>query len=88
VKRNKRQQKKAADRGPPEETILVTGGSRGIGREICLRAADAGYRIVVNYKENTPAARVVVNAIRRKGGTAIPIRADVSKEQESGGFSP
>ena len=38
------------------KSALVTGGSRGIGRAICLKLAGMGYHILVNYKGNEGAA--------------------------------
>ena len=35
---------------------LVTGGSRGIGREICLKLGGCGYHVLVNYKSNAAEA--------------------------------
>lgn len=58
--------------------ILITGGSRGIGAAIALRAADAGYAVCVSYLNNQSAADALVNSINGKGGTAIALRADVA----------
>ena len=66
--------------------VLVTGGSRGIGAAIATRLGDAGYRVAVNYLNNESAAGEVVKAIRGQGGEAIPIRADVSDEDQVGGL--
>lgn len=57
---------------------LVTGGSRGIGRAICLEMARRGYRVAVNYANRADAANEVVEAIREGGGEAVPVGADVS----------
>lgn len=59
-------------------TALVTGASRGIGRAVALSLAEAGAAIAVNYRERAPEARDVVAAIRRDGGKAIDVAADVS----------
>jgi len=56
---------------------VVTGGSRGIGRAICLALADAGARVVVNYCMSERAAREVVHEIEARGGEATTYRADV-----------
>lgn len=57
---------------------LVTGGSRGIGRSVCLEMAERGYRMAVNYAHRPDAAAEVVEAIRRAGGEAAAVGADVS----------
>ena len=58
-------------------TALVTGGSRGIGRAACLRLAQSGARIVVNYRSDAEAAAHVVERIEADGGQAIAIQTDV-----------
>lgn len=62
---------------------LVTGGSRGIGRAICLRLAREGATVVVNYVSSEKAAREVVEAISAAGGRASTVQADVSKPAEA-----
>jgi NAD(P)-dependent dehydrogenase (short-subunit alcohol dehydrogenase family) len=62
--------------------ILVTGGSGGIGAEICVRAAARGYAVGVNYRRGESEARTVVAAIEKGGGRALAVRADVTKEDE------
>ena len=61
---------------------LVTGGSRGIGRAICLELASLGATIVVNFNSSGDAAREVVTAIEANGGTAETWQADVSNEEQ------
>ncbi len=51
-------------------TAIVTGGSGGIGREICRRLALDGYRVVVHYGNNRPPAEQVVREITDSGGIA------------------
>ena len=63
-------------------SILVTGGSRGIGAAVCRLAAGAGYRVAVNYASNEEAANKVVADIREKGGDAFAIRGDVGSEAD------
>ena len=63
-------------------TILITGGSRGIGRATALAAAARGYRIVVGYATNQAAADEVVSAIEAKNGKAIAVKCDVGSEAD------
>jgi len=57
---------------------LVTGGSRGIGRAVCLKLADMGYHILINYKSNQTEANVTAALVTEKGVTAETIQFDVS----------
>ena len=59
---------------------LVTGGSRGIGRAICLRLAEAGAAVAVNYNQKQNAADEVVGRIEAGGGRALALQADVSEK--------
>ncbi|WP_423147859.1 SDR family oxidoreductase [Rubrolithibacter danxiaensis] len=64
------------------KTILITGASRGIGAATAILAAEAGHAVVINYHKNKTAADKVVSEITGKGGTAVSIQADISKEKE------
>ncbi|WP_406343980.1 SDR family oxidoreductase [Streptomyces sp. NBC_01578] len=59
---------------------VVTGGSRGIGRESGERLAADGFAVVINYAGNRAEAEAVVAAITAAGGEAIAHRADVADE--------
>ena len=59
--------------------VLVTGASRGIGRSVAEALAGAGYAVAVNFATRREDAEAVVAAIRARGGTALPIAADVSQ---------
>ena len=59
------------------KTVLVTGGSRGIGRAIVLRLIEAGASVVVNYLRNEVAARETCEQAHARGGSAEAIPADV-----------
>ena len=56
------------------KTALVTGGSRGIGRAVCLSLARMGYHVLINYVSNETAAREPLDAI---GGQGELLRFDV-----------
>lgn len=64
------------------KTLLVTGGSRGIGAATALLAAQKGFAVAVNYSANALAADDVVRQIRAKGGTALSVQADVGVEAQ------
>jgi len=61
------------------KVAIVTGSSRGIGRTVAERLAEAGASVVVNYTKNPEKAAEVVKGITEKGGKAIAVGADVSK---------
>ena len=65
-----------------DQVVVITGGSRGIGRASALRVAAEGATVVVNYKRNEEAARTVVAEIERRGGRALPVRADVAEADD------
>lgn len=61
---------------------IITGGSGGIGRAIARQAAAAGYAICVTYRSNPQKASALVDEIKRGGGKAIAVEADVSDEAQ------
>ena len=65
-----------------DRVVVITGGSRGIGRAAALAAAARGYRIVVGYVSNAAAAKEVVASIEAKNGKAIAVQCDVGKESD------
>ena len=62
---------------------LITGGSRGIGRAICVKMAEMGYYVIVNYKGNEAAANETLEAVRAKGSNGELLQFDVAIEQEA-----
>jgi 3-oxoacyl-[acyl-carrier protein] reductase len=66
-----------------DQVALVTGGSRGIGRAIALELSDAGYRVIITYRSNDPAAEETLEIIRSKGGRAEKMQFDVADSEES-----
>jgi len=63
-------------------TIIITGGSRGIGAAIAEQAGKRGYAVAVNYTSDGTAAARVVDAITASGGHAKAFQADVGREDE------
>ncbi|MCL2131263.1 MAG: 3-oxoacyl-ACP reductase FabG [Lentimicrobiaceae bacterium] len=61
---------------------LVTGGSRGIGRAICLKLSEMGYPVLVNYASNSEAALKTKQLVEEKGGTAELLPFDVGSVKE------
>ncbi len=60
------------------KTALVTGGAKGIGREIALRLADRGWAVALCYRTSREAAEQTHAEIEKRGGHALAICADVS----------
>ncbi len=63
-------------------TLVVTGGSRGIGAAVALLAGNRGYSVAVNFLNNQAAAQNVVEEIRSSGGSAVAIRGDIALESD------
>jgi 3-oxoacyl-[acyl-carrier protein] reductase len=61
---------------------LVTGGSRGIGRAVCIKLAAMGYHILINYKGNEVEAEKTLGLIRDNGGNGELLQFDVSNKEE------
>ena len=64
------------------QTVLITGGSRGIGAACAIEFAKHGYRVIVNYNQNKKAAEAVCDEIRTMGGVCMCVQADVSDEAQ------
>ena len=64
------------------KTILVTGGSRGIGRAAALRLASEGARVGVNYVARQDKADEVVREIAAAGGAAVAVQGDVTSPEQ------
>lgn len=57
---------------------LVTGGSRGIGRAVCIRLASMGLPVIINYRSGQEAAEETLKAVRETGGEGELLPFDVS----------
>ena len=71
-----------AEREFAGRTALVTGGSRGIGRAVCVRLAEDGAAVAVNYTADEDAAHETLRAVRETGAQGVAVRADVSDSDE------
>jgi len=65
-----------------DKVVVITGGSRGIGRATAIAAAARGFRVVVGYAANKAAADEVISAIEAKNGKAIAVQCDVAEESD------
>lgn len=63
-----------------ERVLLVTGGSRGIGAAVALKAAEQGWSVLINYVSNAQAAEAVAAKIRSLGGTAEIVQGDTGSD--------
>lgn len=64
------------------QTVLITGSSRGIGRAIALKFAAAGYRVVINCVQNTDAMEETKKEAVGLGAECLGIQADVGKKED------
>ncbi|WP_117883571.1 SDR family oxidoreductase [Aureibaculum luteum] len=65
-----------------KKVIIVTGSSKGIGKEIALLLAKNGAKVVVNHSNSEAEAQATVESILKNGGKAISIKADVSQKDQ------
>ena len=65
-----------------DRSLLITGGSRGIGAATALRAARAGWHVAVNYARDEAAAQAVVDQVRALGRQALAVAADVADDSQ------
>jgi NAD(P)-dependent dehydrogenase (short-subunit alcohol dehydrogenase family) len=70
-----------------DKLVLVTGGSRGIGRATCLLLAQKGYNVALNYCQDEQAAQSVVDELAQlssdqEKGKIVPFQCDVSKPEQ------
>ncbi len=65
------------------KTIIITGSSRGVGADTAQILAEQGANVVINYRSKAPRAEKIVETIREKGGHAIAVGADITKEEDA-----
>ncbi len=66
-----------------DRVALITGASRGIGKEIALAYAAEGAKVAINYHRQESQAREILSEIEQSGGTGIVVQADVSSSEEA-----
>lgn len=69
-----------------DKVILITGASKGIGAHMAKTFAAQGAKVVINYAKSRQQAEELLNEISQNGGTAVIVKADVSKEKEVSGL--
>lgn len=72
------------DLGLKGKTVIVTGGSKGIGSGICTAFAEEGANVVVNYRSDAAGAEAFAQSLMEKGASAVlAVRGDVSREEDA-----
>jgi len=69
-------------KGKLMKLVIITGGSRGIGRQTAITFAKAGYAVAVNYNNSEKEAKQLCEEIKKSGGNAVPFKADISEEKQ------
>ena len=64
------------------KTVLVTGASRGIGKEVALKYAENGYDVIINYVSDKTDVKALENEFKEKGAECLILKADVSNQDE------
>ncbi|WP_308993560.1 SDR family oxidoreductase [Mariniflexile litorale] len=64
------------------KVIIVTGASRGIGKEIALLLAENGAKVIINHSNSKEEAQATADTIIKNGGEALVVKADVSQRNE------
>lgn len=64
------------------KVAIVTGGARDIGREVSLKLAENGASVCINYFDNPEDAQETLNLIGAKGGKAITVQGDMTKDED------
>ncbi len=64
------------------QVAVVTGGSRGIGRAVCLELAKQGAKVIVNYRGGEDAAAETVSLCKELGAEARPLQFDIADSEQ------
>ena len=65
-----------------KKTVFVTGGSRGIGKEVALKFAENGYDVILNYVSDKTDVDGLTKELKDKGAESLILKADVSNVEE------
>ncbi|MCO6440080.1 MAG: 3-oxoacyl-[acyl-carrier-protein] reductase [Nitrococcus mobilis] len=68
------------------QVALVTGGARGIGKEIALALAGLGAKLAVNYNRSAEAANALAEQIKQLGSECLAVQADISRSDQARGL--
>ena len=69
-----------------DRVVLVTGGSRGIGKAVALRFAERGSKLLINFFQDREAAEKTAREVTDKGANALPFQADVKDPEQIRGM--
>jgi NAD(P)-dependent dehydrogenase (short-subunit alcohol dehydrogenase family) len=65
-----------------KQSVVITGGGRGIGRATAIRAARHGWSVAINFVADRAAAAATLQAVRGEGVAAVAVPGDVSREAD------
>lgn len=65
-----------------KKTVFVTGGSRGIGKEVALKFAENGYDVILNYVSDKTDVDGLTKELKEKGAESLILKADVSNVEQ------
>lgn len=63
-------------------TVLITGGSRGIGRAAVIQFAEAGWQVAFNYRQHRKDAEILTDALTAEGYTVLPVCCDITDREQ------